>query len=283
MSTNNAETTEQTSAEVSAETNQAVDTDTEGTTETTAIEAGDTATGDESSSVEGAESSGEESELFYEFDGEEVSASTIKEWKDNGLRQSDYTKKSQANAEARKQLEAKHQEIDSVRETLNESISKLDKIIEEQSNPEDLEYLRDNDPSGFLKRQDEIKANKKAAEEAKAQQEELQKAKDLQTLAKEQELLSEALPTWNDPKVRKKESDLVAERIKDFSDEAYNKMTNHELIVMALESAKFRALQEETEETAKAVENAPNVVKATVKSKTKTKPKSTAELFYGSK
>lgn len=42
----------------------------------------------------------------YEIDGEKITIDQIKEWKQNGLRQSDYTKKTQELAQQRKELEA---------------------------------------------------------------------------------------------------------------------------------------------------------------------------------
>ena len=47
------------------------------------------------------------SEPSFEIDGEKVSLSTLKEWKANGLRQSDYTRKTQELAQQRKELESK--------------------------------------------------------------------------------------------------------------------------------------------------------------------------------
>jgi hypothetical protein len=47
----------------------------------------------------------------YEIDGEKITIDQIKEWKQNGLRQSDYTKKTQELAQQRKELEALGTEI----------------------------------------------------------------------------------------------------------------------------------------------------------------------------
>ena len=70
-----------------------------------------------------------EEELFYELDGEEVSLNQLKEWKSNGLMQSDYTRKTQALADERKALEAKLSKINEMESQFNDKISALDALL----------------------------------------------------------------------------------------------------------------------------------------------------------
>ena len=53
----------------------------------------------ESADVDETTSEDDADELFYDVDGEEVSASVIKSWKTGNMMQSDYTRKTQAHAE----------------------------------------------------------------------------------------------------------------------------------------------------------------------------------------
>jgi hypothetical protein len=277
MEANNAEQTTEVSTE-SATTETSV-----ANTEVPAIEEGNTSIDESSSSEESTESTEAASDLVYDFDGEEVSASTVKEWRDNGLRQSDYTKKSQANADMKKALEAKSAEIDEVKTNLSERITALDSIIESQSNPDELIELRDTDPSEYLRRKEEIAEKQKLSEQSKKELEALKKAEDDERINKEQQLLLDALPTWQDPKQRDADIALIDSYTKEsgLTDSDFNAIQSHKLMIMALDAAKYQALQKDAAETEKQVEKAPNVVKARVKQVDKTKTNSVAERFYG--
>jgi hypothetical protein len=279
MEANNATETQTTQTTDSTQTE--VSEDTSSTTETSSIEAGETAKGEQSSSEESTESTKTESELYYDFDGEEVSASTVKEWKDNGLRQADYTKKSQANAELKKGLEAKSLELDTVKESLTESISKLDELITKDSNPEELAELRDTDPSEYLRRKEELADKQKLSEQAKKELQDIKEKENAERTATEKQKLLDALPSWQDSKVMESDIALMDSYIKEsgFSENAVNALDSHELMLMALDASKYKKLQKETEETKKQVEKAPDVIKAKAK---ETKPKtSVKQRFYG--
>jgi hypothetical protein len=289
-STTESSTTETTSPSVGifdktpepkAETN-AVDTDTDSTTEVSAIEEDKTSTDEQSSSVEN-ETQAEESNLVYDFDGEEVSASTIKEWKEGNLRQSDYTKKSQANAEAKKQLESKSLEVDGLKTKLSDAVEKLEANISTEYNKEDMDYLRDNDPSEYLRKQEEQKAKQSDVNTAKEGLKVLKEQADNEKLVEEQQLLLDSQPTWIDEAVRKADISLIETYVKDseMTAESFNALGNHQLMNMALDAARYKALQKDTEVTKKAVQKAPNVIKARVK-EVKPTPKSTvSQRFYG--
>lgn len=62
----------------------------------------------------------------FNIDGEDFTIEQIKEWKQNGLRQSDYTKKTQELAEQRKQLEALKVEIPN--QDTSSELQRLEKI-----------------------------------------------------------------------------------------------------------------------------------------------------------
>lgn len=275
-------------AEQTIETNS-VETDTTGAPEATAVEAEQSVAGEVSteSSVESTTTEVDTSDLVYDFEGEEVSAATIKGWKDDGLRQADYTKKSQANAETRKQLEAKGLELNERKTYLDERIAALDEIIESGKESVDWDYLREHDISEYTK-QKELLADKEAkAKTAKAEIAEMKATEDAQRLVVEQQLLADKMPEWADPAkgqaAREADVKLVEAYVKDsgFPEDSFNKLTDHNLMLMAVQAARYKELQNKTAETEKLVAKAPNVVKAT--KKTQPKPTSRAERFYGNK
>jgi hypothetical protein len=63
----------------------------------------------------------------FNIDGEEFTVDQIKEWKQNGLRQADYTKKTQELAEQRKALKVEIPEVDET--SPNERLQKIERDI----------------------------------------------------------------------------------------------------------------------------------------------------------
>lgn len=269
MLTNNAENEVQEQADVE---------DTSSTTETNAIEADETAS--EQTQVDDGEQV-TESELFYEIDGEEVSASTVAEWKKGHMMQADYTKKTQATAELKKSLEGKHQEVEGVKTKLNDVITELEAVIQKESNPEALAELRDTDPSEYLRKKEEIAERQKLADKAKQELADIKAKQEKDRIAEEQGKLLEAMTDWQDPKKQEADLALMDDYVKtaEFTEHDVNALSSHKLMIMALDAAKYHKLKKEVEETGKQVEKAPNVIKA--KPKQKTKATSLTERFYG--
>ena len=232
-------------------------------------------------SVEGTETQEQESDLYYDINGEEVSAQTVLEWKQNGLRQADYTKKTQQAAEIRKQAEAKLAETAELNAKLADTLATLEKSIKDEASSIDWEYLRENDTGEYLKQKELLQKKAKQALSAKAELEQRQKAEFDQQLAVEQKLLLESQPTWQDAKQREADFSLIDDYVTaaGFTDAEVKSLTNHKVMNAVLDAARYKALQNKSAATAKEVQKAPKVVKASTKSKTK--PKSRSELFYG--
>ena len=282
MQTNNAEVTTEQTEVTSESTNDTASTETSvANTEVNAIEEVKTSEGEQSSSTESEEQSTTASDLYYEIDGEEVSASTVAEWRKGHMLQSDYTKKSQANAEIKKALEAKSAEIDGVKSKLSDYVSELESLITKDSNPEDLAELRDTDPSEYLRRKEEIADKQKLAEKAKKELADIQENQNKDKIAEESRLLMEAMPDWQDPVKFKKDQETINEYLdaQGFSDDDVNSLVSHKLMLAVNDAAKYHKLQKDTGEVEKQVQKAPNVVKAKVKQK---QPITTrAQRFYG--
>lgn len=220
------------------------------------------------------------SDLVYDIGGEEVSATTVEEWKQNGLRQADYTKKSQANAEARKANEAKSVQLDSQVEAVAGLIQSLEGSLDKGMSQEDLDYLRENNTGEYLRLQEEKNQKIQLAANAKQEMAAL-KAKQGQEVAnQEAQLLMDANPAWTDKKVMTADIDAI----KGFMDKsgitADEAGSNHKIMLAFQKAAKYDALQEGVETTKKQVAKAPTVLKARAKPKGKPK-QSDAQLFYG--
>ena len=105
---------------------------------------------EESATIE--ETQDEETELFYyELDGEEVSSDQLREWKSGGLKQADYTRKTQELAESKKTLEADLQKLNSDRTKLSEQLSTLEAMVSEDSlSDEQIAEMREYEPEQYI-------------------------------------------------------------------------------------------------------------------------------------
>jgi hypothetical protein len=265
------------------ETNQAVNTDTLSTTDSNAIEAGDTATGEQSSSVESSNQEASVEESIYQIGDKEITLSRLAELEKGELLQSDYTKKSQLNAQSKKDLEAKHVLADENSKRLLDTISKLEGSIKAELDSEELEELRDTDIAEFTRRKEALAAKSEQAKQAKKDFEAKQAEENQERALVERELLISSQPTWSDPKVMEADISLIEKFVTtlELSDKDFNSLGSHKLMNMALSAAKYEQLQSSAEETEKQIQKAPNVIKATVKQST---PKlSRADRFYGKK
>lgn len=97
----------------------------------------------------------DQEDSFIDFKGEEVSFTQIEEWKQSGLRQSDYTRKTQEVAETRKANEATKEALTAKGLILDDSIAQLTVFIDEFNQTDfggyTLDELRENDPGEYLK------------------------------------------------------------------------------------------------------------------------------------
>ena len=105
---------------------------------------------EESATIE--ETQDEETDLFYyELDGEEVSSDQLREWKSGGLKQADYTRKTQELAESKKTLEADLQKLNSDRTKLSEQLSTLEAMVSEDSlSDEQIAEMREYEPEQYI-------------------------------------------------------------------------------------------------------------------------------------
>ena len=223
----------------------------------------------ESEELDESEQEYDGEESYFEIDGEEITLSQIKEWKDSGLRQSDYTRKTQEAAELRKEAEARIKQADTMAEALSDKISELEGIIQGEEATTDWEELLEDDPSEYLRRQRQIDAKKAKLAEAKAQKQSRIQAK----AAEESKLLISKMPTWSDPEVQKKDIDAClkyAESI-GFKSEDFQTMTDHRVILALVQASKQAAIETNKPLVKKKVAKVPKAIKP-VKGKVKARP-----------
>ncbi len=109
---------------------------------------------------------------YIDFNGEEISFTQIEEWKQGNLRQSDYTRKSQVNAEERKANEATKTALNVKGQKLDDSIAQLEVLVEEFNTVEvdgmSLKELREIDPEQYLTITEKQAKRKEALKNAKS-------------------------------------------------------------------------------------------------------------------
>lgn len=148
----------------------------------------------------------DEPELYYEIDGEEVSAAQLMEWKKGGLREKDYTQKRQADAEEKRVWEAQKQsEIQAIQQKqaqLQDALATF--AIDPKPEPNWAELAATMDPRDYnrLKVQHEQEQAQKA--QARQQYQMLQQQTHMETVQREKAALLQHIPEWSDPQVSEK-------------------------------------------------------------------------------
>jgi len=272
-------TTEVAPAAIS-ETNTTNEDTSQSITEVSAVEAAKTA---DVPSVEETTQTETEAEPVYQIGDKEITLSRLDDLEKGEFRQSDYTKKSQEAAVIRQGLEAKTAEVDGLKTYLSDAIANIEKSIESEYSKEDMLYLRDNDPSEYLKKTEEKQEKVATAEKAKQDLKTLADAANEEKIAVEQKLFNDSMTSWVDPK--QKESDIKLMEAyttkAGFTSEDFDDIKGHRSMLALYKAAKYDELQASTAETAKQVSQAPKTIKASVKTKPKAAPTSVAQRFYG--
>jgi len=90
--------------------------------------------------------------LYYDIDGEEVSSDQLREWKSDGLKQADYTRKTQAHAEDVKAFNAKQEAFDKKVLEFDSKMMTLQAMVSEESmTDEAIAELREYEPEEYIK------------------------------------------------------------------------------------------------------------------------------------
>jgi len=193
--------------------------------------------------LEGEETEGEaedeDSNVPLSVFGQEITRDEFDTMQKQQLMHSDYTKKTQALAEDRKQTEALNSDLKSY-------IAEFESLIVSEDNEAELnELLEDGDTAEYLRRTKENEANKGKLKAIKAKQAEAFKT----TQGEESQKLVEAMTSWADPKTgaatRKSDVDTAlgyAESI-GYAKEDLEKLADHKVIRALIDAGKYRELK----------------------------------------
>ena len=234
---------------------------------------------DEEESDEGEEEEprelGDDDILLYK--GEEYNIDDLVK---GSLRQADYTRKTQALAEQRKQTEdvsehysselaqiqaERNYYVQSLQHLIDGSMGEVDKFANinwEQLKAEDpLEYVSMKDE--FRDRQERYRAIQHEQQQAQGRQEAVLAQSHAQSLAEEGEKLAEALPEWREPETRQElVSKLRAYATEQgFTEEELTSLSDSRSVMVLLKAQKYDQLQK-TDVKSKKLRNKPRVVRS---------------------
>ena len=197
--------------EVSAETEAEV----EAETEEVEAEADAEITTEEDEQIE-EQAEPDEEYHAVKLDGQDYEV-TLPELKDGYLRQSDYTKKTQALADSRKQLEAAQEAAKQEQLRYQQN---LDRLVSEQQSQQpqepDWDQLYEADPLEWMKQKEDVRSRKE--KQAELQQEHMrmqqqqaqeQQAQMQEYITQQHQTLVETIPEWKDPEVMKQEKSQI--------------------------------------------------------------------------
>lgn len=213
--------------------------------------------------------------VTIEVDGKHVklSKAELAEAYKNGLRQSDYTKKTMEVAEQRKQAQAELQKAAQERQVYAQNLQKvqaqLEGTLQEYQNV-DWDRLLQEDQTAYLQHR-RIFEERQAAFARNAQElnhveqlqaAEMQKAQQA-FLAQQQEELLAKLPEWKDQAKAKAESQAIANYLINglgFEPNQVSSIQEHRFIVLAREAMLYRAMMDKANAASKKVQAAPQKV-----------------------
>ena len=217
-----------------------------------------------------------EEDLKYtiKVDGEELEVG-IEELKNGYQRQADYTRKSQALAEQRKETEQIQSERMQLEQERQMYANGLQMLQEQQSaklqefDKVDWDTLKTEDPYQYMLQKDEYRdaqerANNVAQQQVLIQQEQQQTAQKTRAHFVQQEYarLVDALPEWNDKdSTIKKDIQEYATSV-GFRPEEINQLADHRSVLVIKKAMEFDKLTKKVAPKKKAVKKVPKVQKS---------------------
>lgn len=217
----------------------------------------------------------EEPEVYtIKVDGEELEVD-IDELKSGYQRQSDYTRKSQALAEARKQNEAIQSERIKLEQERQMYANGLQMLKEQQAaklkefNDVDWETLKEDDPYQYMIKKDEYrdaqeKANNAAQQQKIVQQQQAQAQAQVRAeyVQNEYAKLIEALPEWGEKDSTVKEDIRKYAVDSGYAPEEVDQLADHRSVLILKKAMEFDKLTKKVSPKKKAVKKVPKVQKS---------------------
>ncbi len=217
-----------------------------------------------------------EEDLKYtiKVDGEEIEVG-IDELKNGYQRQADYTRKSQALAEQRKETEAILSERQKLEQERQMYANGLQMLREQQSSKlqefenTDWQTLKDEDPYQYILKRDEYrdaqeKVQNVQQQQAIIQQEQAEEAARARAHFVQQEYnrLVEALPEWNDQESTIKKDVQEYAKSVGFLPEEINQLADHRSVLVIKKAMEYDKLTTKVAPKKKAVKKVPKVQKS---------------------
>lgn len=199
----------------------------------------------EESATEEETQSAETDLFYYELDGEEVSSDQLKEWKSDGLRQADYTRKSQLNADKGRDLDERDLALTKSQSKLSEQLLTLEAMINEESlSDEQIAEMREYEPEQYINHIEKQSKRKEFLKEARVSA----TPKSNVNTQDEQAKLIKANPQWlNDGKATEayqKDMTALSDYYTDngFTQEQVDQVNSSSLLAQAvIDAARFKA------------------------------------------
>jgi len=199
-----------------------------------------------------ASESDETKAQYIELDGDEVNLDDVREWRDKGLMQKDYTKKTTALSSERKEFET---ERETFRETTRDQTAKLTEmsdmltVLVNEDEATDWVALKEADPEKYIELKEKSINRKEALEKVRAEKVE-DDTQDPAFIAVEQQKLHKANPEWLDDDGKITDTFKADTRLMDayatnagFTSQEFNRLTAAQLTTI-LKAAKYDQLQE---------------------------------------
>jgi hypothetical protein len=187
----------------------------------------------------------------FDFDGEFASVEQLKEWRDSGLRQEDYTRKTQEVAEIKTQLT---QQVEQQVEVLKQQKEALDQYVHlvaaqmelEPHTNEHLQLIKEQEGiEAYLEARDSMEQRRNYLQQVFMQQQQAQEQLQQQEAVLKQErqaeafkVISESIPEYADPEKGQPLRDGVAEMLKSdfgFTQESLNDLDDPKYFLVAHE------------------------------------------------
>lgn len=204
-------------------------------------------------------SSDDEGEFFYQIGDKEYSATEVESWKDNGLRQSDYTQKTQKLSEDRKAFEADMTAQKAELQATIDAVKDLVKVEGDWETGADGLPLYDDDMPKYQRAKAKQDSINKLLSEAASKTVVTPSLEDGQALNTS---LLEMFPTWSDDAARGKDLEDMSKYLTSigFNDE-FNNSTDPRMYRMMSDAAIGRKVSESGASITKKVRAAPKIVK----------------------
>lgn len=216
----------------------------------------------------------EDAGITIEVDGKEVklSKAELADAYKNGLRQSDYTKKTMEAAEQKKTATAEIQRTQAERQqygvNLQKMAAQLEGALQEQGKI-DMQSLLENNPVEYLKQQ-HLWQQRQAAYQQNIQQqsqlaqiEQAEKASARESfLVEQRDQLLAKLPDWKDPAKASAEKAAISKYLIDqgFEPAALENITDHRAVLLGRKAMLYDAMMAKANAAAKKVQAAPQRV-----------------------